>query len=203
MFTEAAYKGNIGVMELAHFHRVATPDQKVQLKDHIRNNKQKDAWELVQTVTGKKLHNSAMAPADRRNINNTSSMGEIYDPHLKVSKYQWGEKEGVEKMKRMTPGEKMKIKEQKIPRLLMSPAQIANLTEEANQLEFDGIQTKNFDICKSAYTNFKQMIETIRSGKHIGELTGHTTDTVRQVQAGTAMKPKTLSAMQYKQYTGL
>ena len=41
-----------------------------------------------------------------------SGMGlhEIYDPHLKVSKYQWGEIEGVNKMKSMTPGEKIKKK---------------------------------------------------------------------------------------------
>ena len=30
---------------------------------------------------------------------------EVFNPHLKVSKYQWGEKEGVEKMKKMTPGQ--------------------------------------------------------------------------------------------------
>jgi hypothetical protein len=30
---------------------------------------------------------------------------EVFNPHLKVSKYQWGEKKGVNKMKEMTPGQ--------------------------------------------------------------------------------------------------
>jgi hypothetical protein len=32
-------------------------------------------------------------------------MQEIYDPHLKISKYQWGEPEATAHMKKMTPGE--------------------------------------------------------------------------------------------------
>jgi len=106
---------------------------------------------------------------------------EVFDPHLKVSKYQWGEKEGVDKMKSMTPGEslhkfKTKIKEHKIPVLLMTSAQRAQLHEETSQLEFDGIQTRNFDMCADAYKQFKDMIQTIRAGKHIGEQTGHEPD---------------------------
>lgn len=138
---------------------------------------------------------------------------EIYDPHLKVSKYQWGEKKGVDKMKSMTPGEtlkKKKMAEQKIPYLFMTAAQRQQLQEENMQLEFDGIQTKNLDMCPSAYKEFKKMIETIRSGKHIGEITGHepqtmqipsTSDIARKVQAGIAMKPQSLKRMQFKQYT--
>lgn len=126
---------------------------------------------------------------------------EIYDPHLKISKYQWGEKEGTDHMKKITPGQsKMKtVKE-----------------EQHDQLEFDGIQTKNFDMCPSAYKEFKKLIETFRAGGHIGEVSGHeeamanpdTTvpvqmtaqDTVRKVQAGMAMKPRHLRYMQFKQY---
>lgn len=149
---------------------------------------------------------------------------EIYDPHLKVSKFQWGEIEGVNKMKSMTPGEKVKRKpkmaEQKIPYLFMTAQQKHRLNEENMQLEFDGIQTKNLDICPSAYKEFKKMIVDIRSGKHIGEVTGHekdvmqlkgapelavkaSDDAVRKVQAGIAMKPRTLKRMQFKQYTDL
>jgi hypothetical protein len=150
---------------------------------------------------------------------------EIYNPHLKISKYQWGEIEGVNKMKSMTPGEKVKKKpkmsEQKLPYLLMSKEQISKLNEEKTQLEFDGIQTKNLEICPSAYKEFKKMIDDIRAGKHLGELTGHekdqmtlknepklavktlpgSSDVVRKVQTGVAVKPATLRRMQFKQYT--
>ena len=96
--------------------------------------------------------------------------------------------------------------EQKIPYLFMTPAQRAHLHEESMQLEFDGIQTKNLDMCPGAYKEFKKLIDQIRSGKHLGEPTGHslptTTDTQTKVQAGMAMKPTTLRRMQFKQYTG-
>lgn len=142
-----------------------------------------------------------------------NKLKEIYDPHLKISKYQWGEKEGVDKMKSMTPGEKVtkskKMAEQKIPYLFMTAVQKQQLHEENMQLEFDGIQTKNLDMCPSAYKEFKSMIAQIRSGKHIGEVAGHqqptngTTDVQNKVAAGIAMKPPTLRHMQFKQYVGM
>lgn len=138
---------------------------------------------------------------------------EVFEPHLKVSKYQWGEIEGVNKMKSMTPGErvkKRKMAENKIPYLFMNASQRAQLHEESKQLEFDGIQTRHLDMCPGAYKEFSKMIQTIRSGKHIGEITGHepttpkpqTSDVQRQVMTGVAMKPTTLRRMQFKQYTG-
>lgn len=143
-------------------------------------------------------------------VRSALKVSEIYDPHLKVSKYQWGEIEGVNKMKSMTPGEtakKKKMAENKIPYLFMTPEQRRQLQEEKMQLEFDGIQTKNLDICPSAYKEFKKLIETVRSGKHIGEPAGHTlpttADTQTKVQAGIAMKPQMLKRMQFKQYTDL
>ena len=134
-------------------------------------------------------------------VRKASSLKEVYDPHLKISKYQWGEKEGTDHMKKITPGQRtMKsVKE-----------------EQSDQLEFDGIQTKNLDMCPSAYKEFKKLIEDIRAGKHIGEMTGHeqentelstgvpvqmtAQDTVRTVQAGIALKPRRLRHMQFKQY---
>ena len=111
---------------------------------------------------------------------------EVFDPHLKVSEYQWGETKGTNKMRDMTPGEKVnkkQVKEMyfstfktKLPYLLMNEQQKEELFEQHMQLEFDGIQTKNFDICKRAYEQFKDLIETIRAGKHIGEVTGHEPD---------------------------
>lgn len=55
---EAAYEGNIGVMELVKFHQSASPEQKKKLQDHISNKRHKEAWKLVQNVTGVKLHKS-------------------------------------------------------------------------------------------------------------------------------------------------
>lgn len=129
---------------------------------------------------------------------------EVYDPHLKISEYQWGEKKGTDRMKQITPG-------QKIPYLLMTKEQRAAAFKEdvaSDQLEFDGVQTKNFDMCPAAYKEFKSMIEAVRLGKHLGELTGHTdvsgsSAQVRSVQAGIAMKPDTIKNMQFKQYTGI
>jgi hypothetical protein len=200
---------------------------------------------------------------------------EIYDPHLKVSKYQWGEIEGVNKMKSMTPGEKQqkkKIREdyvsgntfklyenvrtiegrdakvvfrgsnyltlryidgsvekrwlddvmeakvpvtyrtfvsnndKKIPLLLMNEDQRRELFEQRMQLEFDGIETKNFDMCADAFAQFRKMIETIRNGDLLGEPTGHavtsshSAPTHKTVQAGIEMKPDTMRRMQFKQY---
>ena len=66
-------------------------------------------------------------------------------------------------------------------------------------------------MCPTAYKMFKQMIETIRSGYHIGEVTGHVTlptanqnsEAARQVQVGMAVKPIGLRQMQFRQYMGL
>ena len=55
---EASYAGNIGVMELVKFHKIASSNQKKELKSHLDNKKKHDAWKLIQHVTGSKLHNS-------------------------------------------------------------------------------------------------------------------------------------------------
>lgn len=55
---EATYQGNIGVMELFKFHQKASQKQKDVLQSHIKNKKHKEAWKLVQDVTGVKLHKS-------------------------------------------------------------------------------------------------------------------------------------------------
>lgn len=53
--SEAAYKGNIGMMEMFKFFQKATEEQKAQLKKLIADKKQDEAWELLQQVTGTKL----------------------------------------------------------------------------------------------------------------------------------------------------
>ncbi|MFZ9610556.1 MAG: hypothetical protein ACO294_07620, partial [Methylococcales bacterium] len=98
-----------------------------------------------------------------------------------------------------------------IPVLLMTNKQRAELFEEKQQLEFDGIQTKHFDMCPEAYKLYKDMIETIRTNKHIGEISGHQPEqqvtqnsaVYAQVAAGMAVKPERLKQMQFKQYVGL
>lgn len=59
ILSEAAYKGNIGVMEVINFRRKATPEQVKQFHGHIQNNEHEKAWKLVQHVTGVKLDKSA------------------------------------------------------------------------------------------------------------------------------------------------
>lgn len=55
---ETGYVGNIGIMELVKFQQKASPEQKKMLKSLIDKNKAKEAWKLVQDVTGMKLHKS-------------------------------------------------------------------------------------------------------------------------------------------------
>ncbi len=52
---EAAYKGNIGAMEMMKFFQVATPQEKEKLKKLIADKNQSAAWKLIQDVTGMKL----------------------------------------------------------------------------------------------------------------------------------------------------
>ncbi len=63
--TEASYVGNIGIMELVKFHKIASDKQKNLLQSLINKKQNKDAWKLVQDVTGVKLHksvNEAISP---------------------------------------------------------------------------------------------------------------------------------------------
>lgn len=55
---EAAYAGNIGIMELIKFKQKANEEQKKKFNDHVKNKNDKEAWKLVQHVTGVKLHKS-------------------------------------------------------------------------------------------------------------------------------------------------
>ena len=55
---ETGYVGNIGIMELVKFQQKASPEQKKMLQSYIDKKKVKDAWKLVQDVTGVKLHKS-------------------------------------------------------------------------------------------------------------------------------------------------
>ena len=52
---EAAYPGNIGMMELAKFFQMAKPDEKDQFKKLLELGKKGLAWKLVQDIVGVKL----------------------------------------------------------------------------------------------------------------------------------------------------
>ncbi len=52
---EASYPGNIGMMEISKFFKVASEEEKKTLKDLIGKKKFKVAWNLIQRVTGVKL----------------------------------------------------------------------------------------------------------------------------------------------------
>ena len=52
---EASYEGNIGMMEVAKFFRVANETQKKLLKELMSKGKRKLAWKLIQDVTKTKL----------------------------------------------------------------------------------------------------------------------------------------------------
>ena len=111
------------------------------------------------------------------------------------------------KVKESVEVEPMQLEATRLPFLLMTANQKRALFEavDQDQLEFDGIQTKNLDMCPSAYKEFKKLIETARAGEHIGEPTGHNlpSKAVQDVVAGMASKPSTLRNMQFRQYTGL
>ena len=87
----------------------------------------------------------------------------------------------------------------------MTANQKRALFEAVDELEFDGIQTKNLDQCPSAFKEFKKLIEIARAGEHIGEPTGHNmpSKAVQDVVAGIQSKPSNLRNMQFRHYTGL
>lgn len=124
-------------------------------------------------------------PGSHNKSKKALDVAEIYDPYLKISKYQEGEEEGTEYMKNITPGQsnkknKIKIKEQRLPYLLMSFQQRQSLLEEEGQITFDGIQTKNFDMCANAYKEFTKLITVINSLPH--EITGKISPNVRPIK---------------------
>ena len=89
---EAAYVGNIGVMELVKFYEKASQKQRDMLKSHIKNKNNKEAWKLVQDVTGVKLH---------------KSVNEVVKPDIlpKAGAGQWGTDELANTYRNDTPGQ--------------------------------------------------------------------------------------------------
>lgn len=92
---EAAYAGNIGIMELIKFKQKANDKEKKEFDDHLKNKRHKDAWETVQRVTGVKLHKSVSE--------------EKKSPHPDILPVagagQWGTGKLANKYKKDTPGQ--------------------------------------------------------------------------------------------------
>jgi len=109
------------------------------------------------------------------------------------------------KVKESVEVEPMRLEATKLPFLLMSAEQKRSLFEETNQLEFDGVQTKNLDLCPKAYIQFKELIEVAKAGNRIGQSVNinEPSNAVQSVVAGINAKPNMLRNMQFRQYTGL
>lgn len=87
---EASYAGNIGIMELIKFKQKASQEEKKQFDDHVKNNRHKEAWHMVQKVTGVKLHKS------------------VHEEQEFVSKAgagEWGRPELLMNYQKVTPGQ--------------------------------------------------------------------------------------------------
>jgi hypothetical protein len=55
ILNELVYPGNIGIMELAKFFRIATDEQKIHFKKLRADGKDDQAWEYMQQIVGVKL----------------------------------------------------------------------------------------------------------------------------------------------------
>jgi len=95
---EAAYVGNVGAMEIFKFHRVATPEQKKKLQQHIQNKETKQAWQHIQKVTGTKLHRSVSEEKKSPNPDLLPIAGAG----------QWGTNALRQNYQNATPGQKIK-----------------------------------------------------------------------------------------------
>jgi hypothetical protein len=58
---EASYPGNIGAMEVMKFYKIANPEEKAAFKHLLSKKNLKNAWALIQKVTGVKLQGKEFA----------------------------------------------------------------------------------------------------------------------------------------------
>ena len=61
---EASYPGNIGIMELTKFFKIASPEQQEMFKKLVNTGEKKLAWFLIQKVTGVKLQGDEFNESD-------------------------------------------------------------------------------------------------------------------------------------------
>ena len=74
---EAAYPGNIGIMELAKFFDIATLEEKTRFKQLMNVDEKNKAWKLIQKVTGVKLQGKEFAEQRARPSVAEGSLKEI------------------------------------------------------------------------------------------------------------------------------
>ena len=90
---EAAYVGNIGAMEMFKFYQKASKEEKKKLKSLISDKKSKEAWKLVQDVTGTKLHKSVNEAVYRgdwvRHPDNPWKIGQIQNIKNDQAEVMW------------------------------------------------------------------------------------------------------------------
>lgn len=82
---EASYAGNIGIMELIKFYTNATPSDAAKVKALIASNKSKEAWDIVQRVTGIKLHRSVMEGIQEENTQGDIGTRKLALHHLRFT----------------------------------------------------------------------------------------------------------------------
>ena len=82
---EASYAGNIGIMELIKFYTNATPSDAAKVKALIASNKSKEAWDIVQKVTGVKLHPSVMEDIQEENTQGDIGTRKLALHHLRFT----------------------------------------------------------------------------------------------------------------------
>jgi len=66
---EAAYAGNIGIMELIKFKQKANAKEKKEFDDHLKAKRHKEAWDTIQRVTGVQLHKSVHEEKEKKSPN--------------------------------------------------------------------------------------------------------------------------------------
>jgi hypothetical protein len=62
ILNELSYPSNIGMMEMFKFYQTASGEQKAEMKTLLAAKDFKKAWELLQQVTGVKLHEVFASP---------------------------------------------------------------------------------------------------------------------------------------------
>ena len=89
----------------------------------------------------------------------------------------------------------------KLPRLLMTPAQIAEADGGVSQLSFMGYTTKNFDVEPRAKTMFQHIIDTIDE-KQVQSPIERTPNREKEVnvRVGALVKPTHIRHQQFRQY---
>jgi hypothetical protein len=55
LLLEISYEGNVGFSEVMEFYKIATPEQVSEFEEMLESNDLKNAWEMIQSVTGVRL----------------------------------------------------------------------------------------------------------------------------------------------------